>query len=388
MAVAPSLDKPWNAVPGWDRRRRWTLRFVDPALERAYRAAMAPPSRQRLRIAAPIGVGLWLFAAVFGPPLLGIPAPPFHAVAAVQTGWLAIVAFLALRDISLPQLWALGAVTTVLSALGIVIALGTGEVLVSAGAAALMLNAVVAIALVRLAAWLAATLSVITVLLFVSVALSSGIGGIGVFQAFLLVGLLFGATVGAYYLEAAERTAFAQGHLVADLHRRVDRLFRQYLSPDVADALIDDPMRADLGGEVAEVTVHGRCAHGGLQCPHSPGRPRAPRLPCRTRPAAPDGRGRWRATMPQFRVGINSGPALVGNVGSAQLHNFLAIGDTTNVAARLQSYAPPGRVVLGEQTYDLVRGSVDVRSLGTPDLKGKSVPTEVYELIGLGSRVA
>ena len=86
---------------------------------------------------------------------------------------------------------------------------------------------------------------------------------------------------------------------------------------------------------------------------------------------------------PRFRVGINSGPALVGNVGSAELHNFLAIGDTTNVAARLQSYAPPGSVVLGQQTYDLVHDSVEVRSLGTPDLKGKSVPIEVYELIGL-----
>jgi adenylate cyclase len=86
---------------------------------------------------------------------------------------------------------------------------------------------------------------------------------------------------------------------------------------------------------------------------------------------------------PRFRVGINSGPALVGNVGSAEMHNFLAIGDTTNVAARLQSFAPPGSVVLGQATYDLVREAVEVRSLGTPDLKGKSQPTEVYELIGL-----
>jgi class 3 adenylate cyclase len=84
---------------------------------------------------------------------------------------------------------------------------------------------------------------------------------------------------------------------------------------------------------------------------------------------------------PQFRVGINTGPALVGNVGSAEMHNFLAIGDTTNVAARLQSFAPPGSVVLGQTTYDLVRASVDVRPLGTPYLKGKSVPTEVFELI-------
>ena len=86
---------------------------------------------------------------------------------------------------------------------------------------------------------------------------------------------------------------------------------------------------------------------------------------------------------PRFRVGINTGPAVVGNVGSEEMHNFLAIGDTTNVAARLQTLAPPGSVVVGQTTYDLVRDSVDVRSLGTPDLKGKSLPIEAFELVGI-----
>ena len=86
---------------------------------------------------------------------------------------------------------------------------------------------------------------------------------------------------------------------------------------------------------------------------------------------------------PLFRVGINTGPALVGNIGSAELHNFLAIGDTTNVAARLQAFAPAGSVVISQPTYDLVHDSVEVRSLGMPDLKGKARPIEVYELLGL-----
>jgi class 3 adenylate cyclase len=95
------------------------------------------------------------------------------------------------------------------------------------------------------------------------------------------------------------------------------------------------------------------------------------------------GEGTDGSGTPRFRVGINSRPALVGNIGSAEMHNFLAIGDTTNVAARLQSWASPGSVVLGQPTYDLVRDSVEVRLLGSPELKGKSVPMEVYELIGL-----
>jgi class 3 adenylate cyclase len=88
---------------------------------------------------------------------------------------------------------------------------------------------------------------------------------------------------------------------------------------------------------------------------------------------------------PRFRVGINTGAALVGNIGSVELRNFSALGDTTNVAARLQTYADPGSVVIGERTYELVRDVAEVRHLGAPELKGKSLPIEVYELIALRS---
>jgi class 3 adenylate cyclase len=89
------------------------------------------------------------------------------------------------------------------------------------------------------------------------------------------------------------------------------------------------------------------------------------------------------STHPQFRVGLNSGPALVGNIGGADMRNFSAIGDTTNLAARLQTYAPGGSVVMGVGTYDLIREHAVVRPLGSPDLKGKEVPIEVYELLSL-----
>jgi class 3 adenylate cyclase len=89
------------------------------------------------------------------------------------------------------------------------------------------------------------------------------------------------------------------------------------------------------------------------------------------------------AERPRFRIGINSGPALVGNIGSREIHNFLAIGDTTNLAARLQTYAADGTVVIGERTYEQIRGRALVRALGSPALKGKSRATDVYELVGL-----
>jgi adenylate cyclase len=89
---------------------------------------------------------------------------------------------------------------------------------------------------------------------------------------------------------------------------------------------------------------------------------------------------------PRFRIGLNTGPAIVGNIGAAEIRNFLAIGDTTNLAARLQTYAPEGSVVIGAGTYDLIREHAVVRELGAPELKGKSQPVEVYELLGLRHR--
>jgi class 3 adenylate cyclase len=412
---------------GWDRRDRTTLRFVDPDLEATYRIALAPAARQRLRIACLVGAGIWISLGAVGHPLLGVPVPPLYAAAALNAGWEVFVAFLTLGDISLAQVWGLASLTTTISAVCVVFAFGTGETFAAAGAAALMTNGAFGLALVRPAAWVAAALSLMTVSLFVVVVIVESLGGLGAFQTLLIVALMSAVTIGTRYLEEAERTTFAQSYLVADLHRRVDRLFRQYLSPDVAQALVDDPTRADLGGEVADVSVlfadlegftsfsertSARDVVAMLNAAYGAAVPaifgeggtvvqfvgdalvavfNAPiRQPDHALRACRAGLALQKAmaeidqasSRPRFRVAINSGPALVGNVGSADMHNFLAIGDTTNVAARLQSVAPAGCVVLGHATYALVRDRVEVRSLGAPDLKGKSTSTQVFELTG------
>ena len=73
----------------------------------------------------------------------------------------------------------------------------------------------------------------------------------------------------------------------------------------------------------------------------------------------------------------------MGNIGAAEIRSFSAIGDTINLAARLQTYAAEGSVVIGASTYALIREEVIVRPLGAPLLKGKTQPVEVYELLGL-----
>jgi class 3 adenylate cyclase len=86
---------------------------------------------------------------------------------------------------------------------------------------------------------------------------------------------------------------------------------------------------------------------------------------------------------PRFRIGLNTGPAVIGNVGAAGQRSFSAIGDTTNVAARLQSEARPGHVLMSSATRERIGRGILVESLGHLTLKGKDEPVEVFELLEL-----
>jgi adenylate cyclase len=86
-------------------------------------------------------------------------------------------------------------------------------------------------------------------------------------------------------------------------------------------------------------------------------------------------------TWPRFRIGVNTGPAVIGNVGGGDQRSFAAIGDTTNIAARLQSVALPGQVLASSSTIERLEGAVDVRSVGARSLKGKDDQVDVFELI-------
>src|SRR6185295_20093492 len=83
---------------------------------------------------------------------------------------------------------------------------------------------------------------------------------------------------------------------------------------------------------------------------------------------------RDRPGWPRFRVGANTGPALVGNIGSDTLRGFNAMGDAVNVAARLQTLAEPGQVVIGAATRDAIGESSKVKPLGDLEVKGRRPP--------------
>ncbi|MGH2556602.1 MAG: adenylate/guanylate cyclase domain-containing protein, partial [Actinomycetota bacterium] len=86
---------------------------------------------------------------------------------------------------------------------------------------------------------------------------------------------------------------------------------------------------------------------------------------------------------PRFRVGVNTGSAVVGNVGAGEQRSFSVIGDTTNVAARVQAAAKPGEVLIGPATYQRIREMATVEPLGPVELKGKRDPLELYRLVDL-----
>ncbi len=90
---------------------------------------------------------------------------------------------------------------------------------------------------------------------------------------------------------------------------------------------------------------------------------------------------------PQLRIGIHTGPAVVGKIGEGKPMSYSALGDTVNVASRLQAAAAPGSVCISRATFDLVDGFVDVTSLGERKFKGKAQAIEVYRLDALRSGV-
>jgi predicted ATPase/class 3 adenylate cyclase len=83
----------------------------------------------------------------------------------------------------------------------------------------------------------------------------------------------------------------------------------------------------------------------------------------------------------RMRVGLNSGPVIVGTIGDDLKMDYTAIGDTTNLASRMETLARPGSVLVSANTHRLTRDYFDFNSLGEVSVKGKEKPQEVYELL-------
>lgn len=85
----------------------------------------------------------------------------------------------------------------------------------------------------------------------------------------------------------------------------------------------------------------------------------------------------------QIRIGLNLGTVVVGDIGADLKMNYTALGDTVNVASRLQSVAEPGTVLASRAVYEQTRALFDFTELGSIRVKGRAEPVEIYQVLSI-----
>jgi len=86
----------------------------------------------------------------------------------------------------------------------------------------------------------------------------------------------------------------------------------------------------------------------------------------------------------KMRIGLNSGPVIVGAIGDDLRMDYTAVGDTTNLGSRMESMARPGNILVSGNTHRLVSDFFEFESLGKIEVKGKKEPQVAFELIKAG----
>jgi class 3 adenylate cyclase len=162
------------------------------------------------------------------------------------------------------------------------------------------------------------------------------------------------------------------------------------LSPDEVKALIGECVsrmaRAveEYGGTVQAYMGDGICAYFGVPVAHEDDQERAARAALRILEVvgeySRDVAAAWGISDFDVRAGLNSGQTAVGMVGAGD-PQAVALGDTTNVAARLQSAAEPGTIAVGEATARQLAHRFALEAVGDVTVKGKSGPLTVWRLM-------
>lgn len=225
-------------------------------------------------------------------------------------------------------------------------------------------------------------------------------------------------------LEEARRTEAAE-------KERLHQLFNRYVAPSIAERLLRDPDAMQLGGARKEVTILFADVRGftGISEERQPedvvrilnhyltlatseifgqlgtldkflgdgvmaifGAPlslpnhalAALRAAVSMRSRIDDLR-RETGVRVGFGIGLNSGSAIVGNIGSPEFMNYTAIGDVVNVSARLQAEARSGEILITDTTLKLVTGNVLVEELGSIYVKGRSTPVTTYKVLSVNN---
>lgn len=234
---------------------RVSLRFLDPDAEASYRGTILEVRRRRHRMATIGGAVIFAALAVIAPPLAGVPAWPVTPILLVLAAANAGVAVVASRSRTVLQLDLLGIGVQLASGFLLLVLFVTINEFMRFGAVALLAQSVFAFGVTRHPFRNAAVISLGHTLDYLAFGIWQGLAPGILVDAFILAAAVAAASFGTYIAERGERRYHAQSLVVADLHRRVNDLFHRYVAPEVAAVLIEDPARAELGGEVVDVTV-------------------------------------------------------------------------------------------------------------------------------------
>lgn len=233
--------------------------------------------------------------------------------------------------------------------------------------------------------------------------------------------------IGAFVTTSAYRTALARRE-----RRLIKRAFQHYVAPAIVERMLNDPSKLTLGGEQFDVTVlfsdlegsttlgerltpaqlgahlgeyfeamldvllpqHGTLdkligdsimMYFGCPLPDPEHAIRACRGALATERRMAALNDRWdRAGLPRLRtrIGINSGPVVAGNMGTSTIFNYTIIGDSVNLASRLEAANKEygTTIIVGEETWRRTHARFEGRELDWIRVKGRSAPVAIYEL--------
>lgn len=218
---------------------------------------------------------------------------------------------------------------------------------------------------------------------------------------------------------------------LVEARRAIQQTFERFVSPTVVQKLLEDPQSIKLGGQLQEVTVFFadienftataeyaepqellnvlNCYHElivevvqqhqgtvdkfigdgmmalfntPLQLNDHPAC--AVRAACQIRDILPNFHQQFVSDFQMnINFGIHTGMAIVGNVGAPQIMDFTAVGDTVNVAARLQALGNAGQILISEATYKRVESEVNAKPIGLVNLKGRSSQIMTYDVLAM-----